>query len=71
MRWMIETIGGLWELLRLAFKTRFRLRGKYWRWRFETAFGNDPSRMPPRRERLRAMLEYGRWVYRMRRVRRR
>jgi hypothetical protein len=67
MRRAIETLGGLWELLRLALKTRCRLRGKYWRWRHETAFGSDPAKMPSRRDRWRAMLDYGRWVHRMRR----
>ena len=64
---MIETLGGLWELMRLAAKTKFRLRGKYWRWRLETAFGRDPTRLPTRRERRKASLEYARWVRRMRR----
>lgn len=67
MRDLIETLCGLWELLRLAFKTRFRLRGPYWRWRYETAFGADPSKRPTRWRRLGAMLDYGRWVHRMRR----
>jgi len=67
MRTLIELLGGLWELLRLAFKTRFRLRGPYWRWRAETAFGTDPSKLPSRWQRWRAILDYGRWVHRMRR----
>lgn len=65
---MIETLGGLWELALLAARSRFRLRGRYWRWRYETAFGSDPAVRPPRRQRLRAVLEYGRWVYRMKRL---
>lgn len=69
MRRLIDTLGGLWELLLLATKTRFRLNSAYWRWRHETAFGHDPARMPPRRERWRAILEYGRWVYRTKRGR--
>jgi hypothetical protein len=69
MRSALETLGGLWALLMLAFKTRFRLRGPYWRWRHETAFGSDPGRMPRRAQRIRAMLEYGKWVWRMRRYR--
>jgi hypothetical protein len=69
MRRIIDTIGGLWELLLLAWKTRFRMRSEYWKWRYETAFGTDPSKMPPRRERIRAMLDYGRWVYRIKRGR--
>jgi hypothetical protein len=69
MRGIVDTLGGLWELLLLAWKTRFRLRGAYWRWRYETAFGRDPAHMPSRRERIRAMLDYGRWVYRIKRGR--
>jgi hypothetical protein len=68
MRWLRETIGGAWELLRLGALTRFRLTGAYWRWRNETAFGADPARRPPRRQRLRAILDYARWVHRMRRL---
>lgn len=67
MRWLTDTIGGLWELLRLGWITRFRFRGPYWRWRMETAFGSDVSRRPPRRQMIHAVLDYGRWVHRMRR----
>jgi hypothetical protein len=66
---LLDTIGGLWELLRLALRTRFRFSGPYWRWRIETAFGSDRRRWPPLRERIMAALEYGRWVHRMRRER--
>ena len=71
MMTMLETLGGIWELVRLGAKTRFRLRGKYWRWRMETAFGTQKSKMPPRSERRKAILEYARWVRRMRREMRR
>jgi len=66
---ILETIGGVWQLLLLALKTSCRLRGKYWRWRYETAFGSDPARLPSRSARLGAMLDYGRWVHRMKRRR--
>ena len=69
MRNIAETLGGIWELGWLAVKTRFRLRGAYWRWRQETAFGGDPSLLPSRWQRLCAILHYGRWVYRMKRLR--
>ncbi len=69
MRNIAETLVGLWELGWLGVKTRFRLRGAYWRWRQETAFGCDPALHPPRSQRLRAILAYGRWVYRMKRLR--
>lgn len=68
MRRIQETIGGLWELACLAAASRFRLRGPYWRWRAETAFGGG-SAPPPLGRRLRAILDYGRWVYRMKRGR--
>jgi hypothetical protein len=60
---------GAWNLLMLGFKTRFRLRGSYWSWRMETAFGLDRSKWPPLRKRMRAALEYGAWVGSMRRMR--
>ena len=52
----------------LGFATGFRLRGKYWSWRMETAFGADRSKWPPAHERRRAALEYGAWVGSMRRM---
>ena len=67
MQTLVETIGGFWYLFLLAAKTRFRLRGPYWKWRHETAFGTDRARMPSRRDRCRAIVGYARWVYRMKR----
>jgi len=69
MRSIADSIGGLWELVWLAVKTRFRLRGQYWQWRQETVFGGDPSSPLSRWDRFRVMLAYGRWVYRMKRLR--
>lgn len=63
-----ESIGGLWELALIAARSRMRFSGAYWRWRMETAFGSDPAAMPTRRARLGAILAYGRWVYRMKRL---
>ncbi len=63
---LIESLGGLWELARLAVRSGFRLDGPYWRWRSETAFGLDPATRPSRVQRIRAVLGYGRWVWRMR-----
>jgi hypothetical protein len=62
-----ETVGGLWCLASLALRGALGKRSHYWKWRDETAFGRDPARRPPLRERCRAMLDYGRWVYRMKR----
>jgi hypothetical protein len=66
-----DTCRALLALARLGVQTRFRMRGAYWRWRTETAFGTDPSRMPPRGERIRSIIEYGAWVHRMRSMMRR
>ena len=65
VRNLLITLGGLWELVILGVRTRFRFTGPYWRWRIDTAFGSDPARWPPRRQRLHAVLDYARWVYRM------
>ncbi len=64
---LIDSLGGLWELARLAAMSRFRFGGPYWEWRLHTAFGKGyPS---SRVEMARAVLAYGRWMYRMRRGR--
>lgn len=65
MRWLLDTLGGLYELLRLGAISGFRFRGAYWRWRIETAFGQGFPRS--RLELVRATLAYARWVHRMRR----
>lgn len=67
MRWLIDTLGGVYELGRLAVITRFRFRGAYWTWRLHTAFGRGYP--PSRAELARSVLDYGRWVYRTRRGR--
>lgn len=64
MRTLWETLGGVYELVRLGVISRFRLRGAYWTWRMHTAFGRG---LPGRRETLAGVLEYARWVRRMRR----
>lgn len=69
MRYLIDTLGGLWELALMAMRSRCRLRSRYWRWRRETAFGNDPEHMPPAAERRRQILAFARWAYRMKRGR--
>jgi hypothetical protein len=62
-----ENLCGLWELLRLALASGLRMRSSYWMWRYETAFGTNPTRQPSRWQRWKAMIRYGRWVHRMRR----
>jgi hypothetical protein len=61
---VLDLLGGLYELARLAILTRFRFKGPYWQWRLHTAFGRG---YPPRAELIWSVLEYGRWVHRMRR----
>lgn len=62
-----------WQLARLAWATRFRLRGAYWSWRWQTAWGPEGGASGTKHrlsggQRLRAMLEYGAWVASMRRL---
>ncbi|MBY0313845.1 MAG: hypothetical protein K2W85_17405 [Phycisphaerales bacterium] len=65
IRWLLDTLGGLWELLRLGVVTGFRFNGPYWTWRTQTAFGRGwPD---SRAQRIGAILEYARWIRRMRR----
>lgn len=67
MQRVIDGIGGLYELARLAVLSRFRFGGAYWQWRLHTAFGRGyPA---SRVELARAVLAYGRWMYRTRRGR--
>jgi hypothetical protein len=61
----MRTIIGCLLLLRLAAGSRFRLHGAYWTWRMTTAMGPD---RPARRERLRNILDYARWMARMRSI---
>lgn len=70
VRYLIDTLGGCYELARLAVISRFRFRGAYWQWRVHTAFGREfPPPHISRRELIRSALEYARWVYRSRRGR--
>ncbi|PHQ81201.1 MAG: hypothetical protein COB69_04615 [Phycisphaera sp.] len=69
MRWvgqLIETIAGCWQLLRLLILSRFRLKGRYWVWRNETAFGT--GKPTQRSETIKAALDYGRWMARIRKL---
>lgn len=63
MRWLLDTLGGMYQLLRLAALSGFRFRGAYWTWRMHTAFGRG---YPPKRELISSILEYGRWMHRHR-----
>lgn len=67
MTLVIDFLGALYELARLFVVTRGRMRGAYWTWRLHTAFGRGyPA---SKTETLKSVLDYGRWVYRMRRLR--
>jgi len=67
VRALVETLGGIYELVRLALISGFRLRGRYWSWRLHTAFGRGYP--DSRAELVRAVLCYGRWIWRTRRGR--
>lgn len=63
-----HTLGGLYELARMAWITRANFSGKYWTWRWQTALGPmGKHAQVSSGERRSAMLEYARWVWRMRR----
>ncbi|HLP82720.1 MAG TPA: hypothetical protein VK157_00075 [Phycisphaerales bacterium] len=66
MRHHLDTLWALYELARLYVITGGKLKGAYWTWRWQTALGDNHGKS--RRELVQAMLEYGRWVARMRRA---
>ena len=61
-----DSVGGVYELLRLMVITRFRFRGRYWRWRHETAFGRGMPKS--RREFFKRGFDYARWAHQIRRI---
>lgn len=61
----MRTVWGLWWLLVILLRSRFRLGGAYWVWRRRTAVGDGRR---PAREMVAGVLEYARWVARMRRI---
>jgi hypothetical protein len=62
---LLDAMRGTLCLARIALQSRGRIRSRYWQWRDETAFGN--GRWPvSRAQRVRALIEYGAWVWRMR-----
>jgi hypothetical protein len=69
IRRALDALGGIYELVRLVWLTRFRLRGPYWRWRLHTAFGRGYPRS--KMAMIRGVLAYGVWMRRMRREMRR
>jgi len=64
----LDAIRAAWQLLRLFAAVRFRRRSAYLRWRRETAFGHDRAHWPSAPERRRAILRYGAWASRMKRL---
>lgn len=67
MKRLLDVIGGLYELARLGWITRFRFGGPYWKWRLHTAFGR--GRPGSKAELVRSVLRYGVWMRQMRRGR--
>jgi hypothetical protein len=63
---LFGALDGVYQLVRLAALSRFRVRGAYWGWRWHTAFGRGAP--ASRVELLTAALRYGRWMGRMRRL---
>lgn len=61
----MRTVLGLLALLGILVRSGFCLSGAYWTWRMATALG--PHR-PGRLEQARAILNYARWVDRMRSI---
>jgi len=55
----VDTALGALRLGWLVLTSRGRLRGAYWRWRWETAFG---AGVPPKRALRAGLLHYARWV---------
>ena len=66
MRGVWEGLAGLCLILKVVLLSRGRLRGRYWLWRHETAFGGGPriSRIAL----ARSVWAYARWVGRMHRM---
>lgn len=64
---VIRPILGVLGLAIAAVETRGRLRGRYWSWRLQTAYGK--ARPPTRGRQITDALEYGRWRLRMGRYR--
>ena len=64
----IDGLGGLWVLCTMAMISRFAFKGRYWRWRWATAFpaGSSPKGTASS---LRLTLEYACWAWRIRRLR--
>lgn len=65
---VVDFFGSLWVLMSLAMVSKFRLKGRYWSWRLMTAF---PDGSPPGGKIgfVRFGLDYGRWAWRIRRLR--
>jgi hypothetical protein len=60
-----ETVLGACMLAGLVARSGFRLRGRYWTWRLETALGAERRAAG---ERARAAMGYARWMARMREI---
>ena len=65
---LIDRVGGIWELLLLGFRIRWKVGGAYWQWRISTVFGETAQR-PGLLRRISHIYRYGCWVYRTKRGR--
>ncbi|MEL7473120.1 MAG: hypothetical protein AAGK04_07370 [Planctomycetota bacterium] len=61
-----DTLVGLVAIGWAIARSRGGPRGRYWTWRWQTAFGRGA---PPRGELVRGLLHYARWIAAMRRLR--
>jgi hypothetical protein len=63
-----DFFGAIWVLVTLGWVSRFRLSGRYWAWRTQTAFP-EGSASHSQLGKLGLVLEYAKWAWRMRRLR--
>ena len=68
LRSLQHGITGLLGLALLVIRYRGRFSNRYWQWRRETAFGHDPSKEPRGVDRWWVILDFGAWVWRIRRM---
>ena len=61
-------VTGLLGLFLLCIRYRGRFKNSYWQWRRETAFGQDASRSSGGVDRWWAILDFGAWVWQIRRM---
>ena len=65
---VIDFMGGIWVLIHLGVVSRFKVSGRYWRWRTSTAFPGGTGGVG-RGKLCKLGFEYAQWAWRMRRLR--